>query len=358
MSINNYTGLQGSGKSYEVVSTVILDALAAGRRVVTNIAGIDADLIRRYLSEKRDISSESQGTVVQVSDEQVRLDTFFPDEKFPDRDSIVKGGDLVCIDEAWQFWGKEFKLSENHMQFFRMHRHYTNPDTGVTCDLAIMTQDATGIHPKLLNVVEMTTLCTKMKALGAPTSYRIEIYQGKKVMKKARLDIFVKKYKKEYFPLYKSYAAGVGVETAMDRRQNVLMNPRLWFIAAFVVLAVTMGPYFVWRSLIHKKVPDVVASSSAPAMTLPVSSQAVHRGLDVSNQGDLFSDGWRIAGRVSSGSKSYVVMSDGTGRLRVESPSMFTNDGYAQIGNIDGKKVTVFSGVAKSNATIPLEGKK
>ncbi|MFJ9450277.1 zonular occludens toxin domain-containing protein [Herbaspirillum sp. NPDC101397] len=358
MAINNYTGLQGSGKSYEVVSTVILDALAAGRRVVTNIAGIDANLIRCYLLEKRDISSESQGSLVLVSDEQVRLDTFFPDEKYPDLDSVVKGGDLVCIDEAWQFWGKEFKLSENHMQFFRMHRHYTNPNTGVTCDLAIMTQDATGIHPKLLNVVEMTTLCTKMKALGAPTSYRIEIYQGKKVMKKARLDVFVKKYKKEYFPLYKSYAAGAGVETAMDKRQNVLMNPRLWFIAVLVVFAVTMGPYFVWRSLINKKSPDTVSSSPDSVTTPLTAQQTSHSGLVVSDQGEVFSDDWRIVGRVSSGVKSYVVMSDGVGHLRVESPSMFTNDGYAQIGNIGGKKVTVFSGMTKSGSAMPLEGKK
>jgi zona occludens toxin len=35
MAINAYTGLMGSGKSYEVVSSVILPAVKSGRRVVS-----------------------------------------------------------------------------------------------------------------------------------------------------------------------------------------------------------------------------------------------------------------------------------------------------------------------------------
>ena len=37
MSITAYTGLPGSGKTYGVVQHVIVPALQAGRRVVTNI---------------------------------------------------------------------------------------------------------------------------------------------------------------------------------------------------------------------------------------------------------------------------------------------------------------------------------
>ena len=43
MAINVYTGLPGSGKSYEVVSEVIAKQVAAGRRIVTNIDGINPD---------------------------------------------------------------------------------------------------------------------------------------------------------------------------------------------------------------------------------------------------------------------------------------------------------------------------
>ncbi|EPZ1805653.1 zonular occludens toxin domain-containing protein, partial [Escherichia coli] len=41
MPISAYVGSLGSGKSYEVVSSVIVPACASGRRVVTNIYGIN-----------------------------------------------------------------------------------------------------------------------------------------------------------------------------------------------------------------------------------------------------------------------------------------------------------------------------
>ena len=41
MAIKAYTGIMGSGKTYEVVSEVIRTALAQGRRVVSNIAGLN-----------------------------------------------------------------------------------------------------------------------------------------------------------------------------------------------------------------------------------------------------------------------------------------------------------------------------
>ncbi len=55
MAINCYTGLMGSGKTYEVVLSIIIPAVCQGRRVITNISGIDSDAIRAYCCEKFDI---------------------------------------------------------------------------------------------------------------------------------------------------------------------------------------------------------------------------------------------------------------------------------------------------------------
>lgn len=41
MAINAYVGIPGSGKTYEVVRSLILPAFIKGRRIVTNIVGID-----------------------------------------------------------------------------------------------------------------------------------------------------------------------------------------------------------------------------------------------------------------------------------------------------------------------------
>ncbi|OKX16986.1 hypothetical protein AWP89_00845, partial [Escherichia coli] len=42
MAISAYVGIPGSGKSYEVVSSVIIPACMSGRRVISNIYGFSA----------------------------------------------------------------------------------------------------------------------------------------------------------------------------------------------------------------------------------------------------------------------------------------------------------------------------
>ncbi|HGW7889845.1 TPA: zonular occludens toxin domain-containing protein, partial [Escherichia coli] len=43
MAISAYVGVPGSGKSFEVVRSVIIPAVAQGRRVVSNIYGLNAE---------------------------------------------------------------------------------------------------------------------------------------------------------------------------------------------------------------------------------------------------------------------------------------------------------------------------
>ncbi|MGL6044886.1 MAG: zonular occludens toxin domain-containing protein, partial [Vogesella sp.] len=157
MAINAYVGLQGSGKSFEVVSSVILDAVFQGRRVVTNVAGINEDRIHEYLVNKREADAEKLGQIIHVENDRILQPQFFPDEEKPELESVVLGGDLVAIDEAWRFWGTDSgKLTHEHMQFFRMHRHYVHAQTAVACDVVLMTQDITGLHRSVKNVVEFT----------------------------------------------------------------------------------------------------------------------------------------------------------------------------------------------------------
>lgn len=51
MAIMVYTGVMGSGMTYEVVSMAALNALRQGRRVVTNIAGFNFSSIRVQLKK-------------------------------------------------------------------------------------------------------------------------------------------------------------------------------------------------------------------------------------------------------------------------------------------------------------------
>ena len=49
MPITAYVGVPRSGKSYEVVKSVIIAAVASGRRVVSNIYGLNEDKIKAYI---------------------------------------------------------------------------------------------------------------------------------------------------------------------------------------------------------------------------------------------------------------------------------------------------------------------
>lgn len=343
MAINAYTGLMGSGKSFEVVSSVIVPAVLQGRRVVTNIDGINPEAIYRYCEEVKKTDSSTLGTVVGVTNDDVNKPGFFPDETKPDQASVVQPGDLVAVDECWQFWGNEHKISEEHMRFFRMHRHYTNPTTGVTCDLALMIQDLGTLNRKIRAVIELTTRTVKLKSIGAPTAYRIELYEGNKTTNKAKIDTFVKKYDKAIFPLYKSYAAGSGKEKPIDRRQNVLTNPRLWFLFGGVLVMFILGGYFAYRFFNPPTPPSKVkASASQSGKVAPVSKSPA------GGPEGGFSEEWRYSGHFTGNSGAWAVLVDSSGRIRLESPSSFTGTGLAAVGHVDGETVTRYSGSRES----------
>lgn len=343
----------GSGKSYEVVSGPVCDAVAAGRRVVTNVAGINEERIHEYLLNKRKgINPENLGSIVHVTDERVLEPGFFPDEKNPEIESVVKGGDLVAIDEAWRFWDADKgKLSPEHMQFFRMHRHYVHPETGVTCDVVMMSQDIGGLHRALKAVVELSFRMHKLKSLGQPTAYRVEMYESWKQNKTTRVSTFVKKYQKEVFPLYKSYDGENAKEVRVDKRQNMLRDPKVIAMIVLIVLAWSFGGYFTYRFFANHDSEGKAARTDAKSMpasdvvAVPAPGNAMRvQSISSPGKGDYSSE-WRIAGAYEANGERYVVVADGQGRLRVESPSMFRNAGIAGMGEIDGQRVTVWSGV-------------
>ena len=78
MAITAYCGVMGSGKSYEVVSGPLLDAVACGRRVITNVDGISEGAIHAYLRETRNVPSSRLGSIVHVRTDDLKRDHFFP----------------------------------------------------------------------------------------------------------------------------------------------------------------------------------------------------------------------------------------------------------------------------------------
>lgn len=353
MPINVYTGLMRSGKSYEVVSEVIVPAIRAGRRVVTNVDGISEEKIHAYLKAKYPDDDHSKyGSVVHVTNDQVFKEDFFPyydDVKDAHTDTTVQPGDLVAIDEAWRFWGDGMKVHKNHRSFFLEHGHFTHPDTGVACDLVLMIQDMNTLERKLKSVVAFNFRTHKKVSLGLSNTYSLVMWEGSKQVKAARIGSWVRKYRKDVFPLYSSFKGGAqGVLVNADNRQNVLANPKLWGYVALLVVGASVAGYNIWK-FFHPVDPKAAVASGAAAASS--SAAGAGRAVPVPVRPSVVpvSDIWRVSGSMYANGKGWVVLVNQAGAVRVESPSVFSNDGVAVVGDVDGAKVTSWSGAGSKD---------
>lgn len=355
MPINVYTGLMRSGKSYEVVSQVILNAIAQGRRVVTNVDGVSNELIREYVATNNKIEIDKLGTVVHVKNEDVFDEEFFPyydDKKGEHIDTLVKPGDLVCVDEAWRFWGGDCKIHKNHKSFFLEHGHFTHPETHVACDLVLMIQDMTTLHRFLRTVIAFSFKTHKKVALGMGGTYSVTMWEGSRQMRSGIIGNWTRRYKKEIFPLYSSFKGGVEGKTVnVDARQNIFMSKKLWIMGIAVIGAATLGAYNVYKFFnpVDKKAKTAeISKTEKPqaAYTGPGSVQTTQKAKTVT-----YSTEMRYAGKVEINGTAYSIVENENGKIMLESPSLFRNSGLSTRGTVDDQIVTTFSGrIAQNNS--------
>jgi zona occludens toxin len=274
MAIIAYTGVMGSGKTYEAVKSAALPALKAGRRVVTNISGFNYEAIRDYLSGSLSEPLEKEMIVV-IKSARVTEPNFFYNPEV-EAESVVKPGDLVLLDEVWMFWGTDSKLSEEHKTFFRMHRHYTEEGSGTSCDLVLMIQDLMSLHRFIRAVLESSYKFTKLKTLGLTSRYRVEVFEGRRQTRPTLVTASINKYDQRIFPLYKSYEGSNGKEKTVDGRQNLFRN--YWFLSILIGSALgvtTLG--WMFYGLVQKMLGGGNDQASVETVAAPVNSQIVPR---------------------------------------------------------------------------------
>ena len=372
MAINVYTGLPGSGKSYDVVSEVVVKMLAAGRRVVTNVDGIDGEACADYAVDKLGAEPDKLGSIRRVRNHEVEQANFFPVEDLTVQ-TVCQAGDIIVIDEAYKFWGTEEKFPKEHLVFFREHRHLAEPISGLTCDLVLMTQDIGDLHRSLKRVVELSVRFKKHKWAGLTKRYVVNVWEGSN-QRKPPLSTIQKSYNPEIFPLYSSYFGGRGREGQLDKRQKALgWKFKLAVGACALGFPLSIGGV-LWElhSIGHHPAPVVVASSHGGSSTLgapdagyasvpgvrfmpaDLQSQLAAGGtLERSPDGRLSvlpprpkdSDTWRLAGFVKMPTSTYVLVADPSGRMREVGPGAFEwVDGRPQTGVVDRSTVTPFTG--------------
>lgn len=286
MSIKAYIGLQGHGKTYEVCSVVIFEAIKQGRRVISNIAGLnEAEFHKLILEESPD--AQNLGRIINIAHEAVLNPDFWLTETTIDNernDYQIQRGDLVVLDEIWRFWdgfaradGDGRKRPDTVMNFFRMHRHMTHRVTGLTCALALISQDVMDFHRSLRGVIEETYRMTQLVSVGMMNRYRIDVFAKTKVAKVSSIS-YQRSYNPKYFPLYKSHSFkkegdADAKQVNIDKRGNILNGKIFTLIVPFVLILGFFAVRFVWGFLhpeAKQKTPEIAGATTE---TNPVTQQ-------------------------------------------------------------------------------------
>ena len=363
MAMTAYTGVQGSGKTFEVVANVIIPSLAAGRRVVTNVAGLQSDAIADYIQRTKSVPVTEQGVIVAVANDDVTRDNFFPLEggakhsgkiyvddagnevtdltlarssRVVDVDSIVQPGDVVIIDECWRWYGVGEQLLPAHMAFFRMHRHFLHPVTAVSCDIVFVVQDIGDIQRKVKATIEKIFWMKKHKDLWLSNRYVVNVYSGNALRASQLSESLQKSYDPDIFPLYSSYSQSsqaVGRELQVDNRGN-LLNRKIFKLAIPIGLIwLGFAVWFIWGFFHPEKKSDVPQSQSQSGA---VKTPALPPEASIM---------WRLIGFYETSSGVVYILSDGRVVRRVANPpAVKLSAAGVEIALPNGDIVTSWSG--------------
>jgi zona occludens toxin len=339
MAISAYVGQPGMGKSYALVSQVIVPAVMAGRRVLSNIEGLDPQKVHDYCAAKSNGTADL-GEVVIFHGADAQQSGFFPKlapagsaNMFVDGDFTVKPGDLLVIDEWHQYFPNRGGQPNPDLGPFLMgHRHLV-AENGQSTDVAIATQLLTHLHRDYRGAVERNFKFKKLSTVGFKKGYSWTAYSGHLQSKDSQYAFGTDVYRKEIFDLYSSYSGGSGLETSTDSRTTIY-GP-MWAVAAGLALIFVIGGlwysyrFFTGDGLGGDK-PSTVAGPAGgrrvggnPAIPTPTRASA-----------------GRISGFYTGarGVRIVVVWPDGS--VRVVGPDGFTFDGDRPVeGVIDGKRV-------------------
>ncbi|WP_129944581.1 zonular occludens toxin family protein [Escherichia coli] len=353
MSIFAYVGVPGSGKSYEVVSNVIVPAICEGRRVVTNVYGINHDEIIKYAEKKKMLKDGiTPGEIIFVENERIIAPDFWPVHENQER-ALCKPGDLIVVDECHRFFENDKSLSKDAKIFAAEHRHYADPETGRTCDFILVNQSVTNLPRFFRDRIEKTFRMRKLKQLGLSRSYCVDVYDGAKITKSTFLSNYVCKYSKDVFRLYSSHHVQNAQESTVDSRGVLFKKRTIIFVLVFLAGTVWAVFHYVVSFFnpdgntlvndVHSKAESQTADNINHSVNQSLNNTDNKQVTGADNSHPAPSEKWCIVGRFSDGRKNWIFVRDAENRLRMASASGFTGYNIMAEGELDGEKITAWS---------------
>lgn len=300
--INILLGAPGSGKSYEAVVYHVLAALQRGRKVITNLPLIverfaAIDPIYLPLIEVRD----TVGRGLREDGSPARV--FAAVEDYADDWRHPEGfGPLFVIDEC-HFCLPKIGTSRAVDEWYSMHRHFN-------VDVLLITQSAAKISVAIRDLVQVCYKVRKAHAFGKPDHYIRRVFDG---IRGSVISEGERKYKPEFFGLYKSHTQGVAAEEFRpDDVKPFLVRFKRWsWMVIFVGVAIVVATIFNKTAAKTKTVTTQTVTldttqntPTAAVATSPLPSASSPTKTTVEIPAPYETKGFHLTGRITMGEKT------------------------------------------------------
>lgn len=358
MAITAYTGPPGSGKSHALVKQVVLSAVLAGRRVVSNIDGLNPNAVLAYCLERPNLwkvdRPDQLGQIVLFHGEDAQAPGFWPTEA-TEREGVVtfvRPGDLVVFDEWAMFFQQGVKTDATQAveDFMRWHRHLTSPE-GHATDLAIATQSISDFHRRHRPLISTSYLFKKLTAIGAKDAYTWHAYQGR--LQKTPFLTGTDKYDPQVFPLYQSSAAassGNHTELRTDANESIWSSGKAWMAIVAPVVLLGGGGFALYRVISQYNNDTAATPANSPRAKNDTPPPAAPTSPVPSSK-------WRIAGVISSPEGAFVVLSATDGETQMAPAYEFRfHNGRPISGYFAGEYVTARDGLQSAPSGFGIPG--
>ena len=225
-----YVGTPGSGKTYEAVKSILAN-LKSGRRVYTNIEGLDEPCCRKLIQDTLNLDDYEFNKRLVFLDK-VQTKNFW---------NIAKDGSMIVLDEVHKDFSNRDWNTETNKDFANWastHRHHG-------FDLVLITQDIEKVEKHARSLIEWTYFFRKVNFFGGAVSnkyicysYSGDDHNGKPLAKSVRT------YSPFVFNCYKSFVAKDVKELGFMTHVNILKHPVFFILPCMLVFA----GYMLWKS--------------------------------------------------------------------------------------------------------------
>lgn len=223
-----YYGKIGDGKTYHVLKNDILPALRKGRKVYTNIDGLNVRSLALYL----DMSPDQVCIVHHKEHSFYRENLVCGGEQENWESSVIEANSLIVIDEAQKIWdARQFKdTKKEFLNFLEYHRHFG-------FDLVFITQNPKRLESAIVRLSNEAYQVKNLKVLGSLFSSRYVIHIRQTAYDRDIIATVRGSFKKELFSLYKSYRSSGKFS---KESKGALSNGIFLLIPLLVAFALTL----------------------------------------------------------------------------------------------------------------------